>query len=530
MAGIDPSLLQTIDFQKSITRIINDVKSDFIFAPHINAIYKFAGEYLENILKQELRSGLFYVDTPLIIDVPKASGLTRPGAILLPKDRLLYQILADNMITEVEKNLNREHVYSNIPTNDNKMFQPVGDSFKLFENKIVEKCSQYQYCIKTDVASYFETIYHHFLINQLSSLDIPNSYIKILEESILKWRGDKTYGILQGLYPSDLYGNYYLSQIDYILTLKNIDFVRYVDDIYIFSNSEYDLQKLIVNICKIMREQNLFINENKTIFTETKKIVRQQQEFGQIFTKINFMFDSLIDEERSAIAALGYGFQRDWDDEEENLNVNTINGFRVDVIEELYNSKSDAKYQKDTIIKFCLPLLSKAKSRVPFRNIKNDLKEYPHLTKYFASYLATIDKDDSDVTHLIEEILIENHFIFEYQQMWMFATLLYRETISENALRLCTRYLQKKDIHESIRSICAIILSKMGNGRTKKIVRDEYDNEPSPFVRASILYCSRYFRSDERRAMKIAFGSTGYLNIFISEALKNMLGNKTNSI
>jgi hypothetical protein len=73
-----------------------------------------------------------------------------------------------------------------------------------------------------------------------------------------------------------------------------------------------------------------------------------------------------------------------------------------------------------------------------------------------------------------------------------------------------------------------MILSKKGNGQTKKMVRDEYDNEPSLFVRASILYCSRFFRSDERRAMKIAFGSTNYLNIFISEALKNMLSNGTN--
>jgi hypothetical protein len=30
--------------------------------------------------------------------------------------------------------------------------------------------------------------------------------------------------------------------------------------------------------------------------------------------------------------------------------------------------------------------------------------------------------------------------------------------------------------------------------------------------------------------MKIAFGSTNHLNIFISEALKNMLGNGTNAI
>jgi hypothetical protein len=162
-----------------------------------------------------------------------------------------------------------------------------------------------------------------------------------------------------------------------------------------------------------------------------------------------------------------------------------------------------------------LPLLSKSESRTPLASIKNDLKNNPHLTKYFAGYLATIDKDDPNITHIIEEILTENHFVFECQQMWMFSTILYRKDVSKDILKLCATYFQKKDIHDLIRAICIMILAKMGDGHAKKLVRDEYDNESSPLVISSILYCTRYFKSDERRAMKIAFGSNNYLNILI---------------
>jgi len=97
MLGIDKALVDEINFQQAIQRIKSDIKSDFIFAPHLNAIYNRADDFLLNKVTQELKSGTFKFNLPLLIDVPKASGLTRPGAILLPSDRLLYQALADNM-------------------------------------------------------------------------------------------------------------------------------------------------------------------------------------------------------------------------------------------------------------------------------------------------------------------------------------------------------------------------------------------------------------------------------------------------
>lgn len=522
MTGLEKTLVDQIDFQKSIQRIKSDIKSDFIFAHHLNSIYNYADDFLSNKLIQELQNGVFNFNLPQLIDVPKASGLTRPGAILLPKDRLLYQALSDNMIDEVEKNLDREHVFSNIPSNDNDMFLPLSDCYKSFENKIQEKCSLYQYCLRTDVASFFETIYQHFLVSQLHSTNIQKGYIYILDKAILAWRENKSYGILQGMYPSDLLGNYYLSQIDYYLKIKNIDFVRFVDDIYIFSNSQYDLRKIIINICGVLRQQGLFLNENKTLFAESKIICDQLLEFDRLFFDINNMFTMLCSEEKRIIYMLGYGFQIDWEIDEVDSGVETIDGFRIDVVEELYKNKDTAKYQRDAIIKFCLPLLTKFKSELPLISIKDDIPKFPHLVKYFAQYLATIERNDISITQILEKILLQNNFIFEYQQMWLFAVLLYRKEVSTEILKLCANYFLNKQVHDSIRAICAIILSSKGSGHDKKLLRDEYNNEPSIFVKSAILYCTRYWMPDERQACKIAWGSNNHLNELIIEVLKKI--------
>jgi hypothetical protein len=503
MAGLDKVLLDRIDFSKAINRIISDSYTDFIFAPHINSIYINAGDFLSSKLRSELQNGNFNFSLPIAMGIPKPSGLTRPGSILLPKDRLLYQSLSDNMIDEIEKEIDRDHVFSNIPSNDQDMFISPSDSYKNFENSLIDKCSRYKYCLRTDVASYFETIYQHFIISQLHSTNIEKGYINLLEQHLLKWREDKSYGLLQGMYPSDLYGNYYLAQMDYYLNIEKIDFVRYVDDIYIFSEDDFALRRIAVKICNNLRQQGLFLNENKTLIAESNIILNQILEFSKLFFDINQMFKSLHDDERNEIIKLEYGFQRDWD-------------------EELYRNKENAKYQKDSIIKFCLPLLSKAKSMVPLENIKNDIKNYPHLTKSFASYLASIDQTNAMITNLIEEILKENHFIFEYQQMWMFAVLLYRRNVSREILKLCARYFLNKQTHESIRAICAIILSKKGNGNDRKLLRDEYSSESSIFVKSSILYCTRFLISAEKNACKIAWGTNNYLNELIVEVLKKI--------
>jgi len=106
--GLDPALIKKIDWSLALKRIRQDLRSDFIYAPHLSFLYQKAGDELIANLKSELSSGTFSPGIPITIEVPKpfrirvavpskrlGPNYTRPGSILLPRDRLFYQALAD---------------------------------------------------------------------------------------------------------------------------------------------------------------------------------------------------------------------------------------------------------------------------------------------------------------------------------------------------------------------------------------------------------------------------------------------------
>ena len=111
MVGVDDKVTKSSNYDQAVKRILTDINTDFIFAPHFRYIYKNASKFLAHKLNEELGSSKFNFSLPLTMDIPKSSGLTRPGAILYPKDRLLYQVLADNMAGEIENNIDRKHVF-----------------------------------------------------------------------------------------------------------------------------------------------------------------------------------------------------------------------------------------------------------------------------------------------------------------------------------------------------------------------------------------------------------------------------------
>ena len=57
--GIDPDALKTIDWELALARVIHDIRSDFIYAPHFAFIYSRAGAELISQLKAQLGGGKF---------------------------------------------------------------------------------------------------------------------------------------------------------------------------------------------------------------------------------------------------------------------------------------------------------------------------------------------------------------------------------------------------------------------------------------------------------------------------------------
>ena len=143
---------------------------------------------------------------PIQIDVPKSSGLTRPGSILSPYDRVVYQILADEIGSIIEPQLDRTRVFSNVlesEDTEHKMFRPANECWREMEssrNRICEE-GRYPYVIKTDVACYFERIYQHNLCNLLRGSGCDTRIINQLENVLSQFTEKDSHGCL--LYTSD---------------------------------------------------------------------------------------------------------------------------------------------------------------------------------------------------------------------------------------------------------------------------------------------------------------------------------------
>lgn len=137
--GLDSVALGKINWKLALERVIHDLRSDFIYSPHLSFIYNKAGEELASIVKSDLKSGAFSPGVPLTIEVPKSfrirvaaqskrlgPSFSRPGSILLPRDRLLYQALADQAAPVIGAKTDSKRSFSHrlAPASSAIMFLP----------------------------------------------------------------------------------------------------------------------------------------------------------------------------------------------------------------------------------------------------------------------------------------------------------------------------------------------------------------------------------------------------------------------
>lgn len=515
MEGLDKKVINKIDHTLAIKRILIDVSSDFIISPQYKYIYKNCSDELWDYLKTSLNSGKFSPELPIYINVPKPSGLIRIGAILKPLDRLIYQAIADLLAPSIEKDINRRSVYSNIllkHDSDGYMFENSSNCYKNFKEAVINKCKDgnYSHVIKTDIASYFDTIDQHRLINSLRTLNCDSGAINLLEELFLSFRERHSYGIITGLFPSDLFGNYYLNGIDNQFLIDNIESIRYVDDIYIFLKKRVEGLKVLENLCNTLRKEGLFLNESKTKISTVDEIHLEETETDRIFNEINEDFKDID---------ITYGIDL-WDDIDSDNNKELEQNIELSKVEELYVRKDEATHQKDQIIKFCLPKLAFGGSDIALKDGFENIIDFPYLIREYCNYFAFLSKKYPEIKRNLSKVILDNKLIYSFQLMWIYYCLTFFTDIDSNVINQALKLLRDKNSSEVLRGILSIFIGKNGNSAQKKMLINEYSNESSDYVKAAIMYSSQYFPSAEAHSCRKAWGSHNFYNSLLSSLKK----------
>lgn len=511
MIGLDKSIIENIDSGLALRRIKKDILSDFIVSPHYRHILEKFGEDLWDYFETSLKSGKYSPRLPIFINIPKSTGLIRRGAILEPLDRLTYQSLADLMASKIEENIERKIVYSNVLIDNDTsgyMFKPSYECYKKFKEVIENNCKnkKYKYILKTDIASYFDTINQHLLINSLRSLSCESGAVNLLEEILLYFRERNSHGIIQGLFPSDLFGNFYLSSIDNQFVINEITLIRFVDDMYIFSDSRSKCLKILNDLCTRLIKEGLFLNENKTKIGTVEEVHFEETELDRIFEDINEEFQDI---------EIAYGMDS-WEDDQDKLEF--TEDIELTKVEELYLRHKDAKWQRDKIIKFCLPKLALGLSNIAINDAFKYIVKFPHLTRDYCIYLSRFARVNQSLKTRISKLITEDDIIYDFQYMWLYTCLMFFIDLDKSVINHAIKQLQDKNCSEALRGITASLISKNGNSSQRKILRNEYSSEPSEYVRSAMVYSTRFLPSGESHSCRKAWGSHSFYNSLLAKS------------
>jgi hypothetical protein len=534
LPGLDKTSLDSFDFEFALKRIQNDVRSDFILAPHYNFIFLKSGNELSSMVYENIKSGTYEPELPITMSIPKPRGFSRPGSILQPFDRLVYQTIADNISLKVEENLDRTRAFSHVMIPEDKdgfMFRRAHDSWAELMQKVSGMCDSGGYILKADIANYFERIPQHHLINLLHASGCDSNVVSFLEKILLAFREKNSFGIIQGCFPSDLLGNFYLSDLDAYCELNNVPSARYVDDFFMHFSSIENAFKGLLDLIERLRQNGLNINEFKSGIQEAGDLKKEESELDKIFNEAReevqngLIKEDIEDDHTRLMVTSHYGFAIDWELGYDSDTEPEVDADEEDIyfaaVQKLYESIDDFPKQSDKIEKFCLPLLNIMDSDIAIDRSIEGIITKPYMARVYNSYLSSFTHRNKDIVEKVESILDDSRIVSDYQIMYILAALMKSESPQRETVNKSIRFLQDHRFKKETRALAALFAAKFGNPQQKRTVRLAYESEPSPYVRSAILYASKHFSTPEKRTCLSAWGGHNPVNALISNALKN---------
>nr|MDQ6924697.1 RNA-directed DNA polymerase [Candidatus Eremiobacteraeota bacterium] len=138
------------------------------------------------------------------------------------------------------------------------------DEQQAFRGKVRVLKHEYPHWAKVDIANCFNSLYHHDLtafLDRVAGSEWTLHFGRFLRQINLS-RSIGTFP--QGFYPPKTIGNFFLSFLDNLAFYKASRSVRYLDDLFLFGDSEGALREDILRIQQILSAYGLSLNAAKT--------------------------------------------------------------------------------------------------------------------------------------------------------------------------------------------------------------------------------------------------------------------------
>jgi len=272
-------------------------------------------------------------------------------------------------------------------------------AYRGFKGAYSDHANTYKYGISFDVASYFNSIYHHDLVGWLDERSAPEEDVARFGKFLREINSGRSIDCLpQGLYASKMIGNDFLKFIDNSNRLKSTILIRFMDDVALFSNKREDPSSDFYVIQDLLGQKGLSVNPAKTLTIEDKPDVQK---------KVDAVRKSLLKKRRRLIIT-GYDVEIRETETTRNLTSKEIASLKK-MLAQPHLEEEDAE--------LVLALMGSHSADVLAR-FGDLLREFPNLAKnmyVFSRYIS----DREALSSTILDYLKRTPIIPEYQLFWL---------------------------------------------------------------------------------------------------------------
>ncbi len=256
-------ILSEENTKEAIKRVKSNKGAPGIDKMTVNEIDRYFEEHGEEIKTSIME--MKYMSQPVRrVYIPKANGKKRPLGIPTVRDRVVQQMIAQQL----------KQIYEPVYSDHSHGFRTGRDCHGAIEEVLQYLNEGYEWVIDLDIEKYFDTVNHDKLIsilrekvNDRTTLHLIRSFLRagIMEDGLVS---SSTVGVPQGGPLSPELSGIYLDKFDKELESRGLHFVRYADDCNIFVKSEMAADRVMKSVTSWL-ERKLFL---KVSATKTKVV------------------------------------------------------------------------------------------------------------------------------------------------------------------------------------------------------------------------------------------------------------------
>lgn len=279
----------------------------------------------------------------------------------------------------------------------------VHEAYHEFRQSIEVNKKTYKNYIKFDIASYFNSLYHHDVCHWFTSKGVSEVDSNAFGQFCREINSGRSVDFMpHGIYPSKMIGNEFLKLIDLNSQLKSKQIIRFMDDFILFDDDLAVLHRDFIKIQKIIGALGLNINPAKTIVNAENVVV------NETLSEVRQALKAIVTEEIEVHSASGVTIEEIEKEVLVKLNPNQINEL-LTLLKDEHIEESDA----EKILNFL-----RMHSNDVIGVLPNILAKFPNLIKQIHFLSSSITDKDALCAVLLGH-LNSSHFFLEYELFWI---------------------------------------------------------------------------------------------------------------